>query len=213
MGIIKQGILGGFSGKVGNVVGASWKGIDYIRSLPSSVRNPRTPRQVKQRTKFSLVQGFLTSMTPFIRIGFKNYTGQHSAVNAAMSYNLQNGVKGEDDNFELDYPNLLVSRGELFSTTLALATVDGNNITVEWETIIANDAKEKDEVYVVLFNKSKGVSIYNSERIYRMAGETNFDIPALWDGDTVECYVAFKALDGKAMSNSKYAGNVEIPTE
>src|SRR5690606_508733 len=43
MGIIKQGILGGFSGKVGNVVGASWKGIDYIRSLPSSVSNPRTP--------------------------------------------------------------------------------------------------------------------------------------------------------------------------
>lgn len=37
MGTIKQGILGGFSGKVGNVVGASWKGIDYIRSLPSSV--------------------------------------------------------------------------------------------------------------------------------------------------------------------------------
>ena len=47
MGIIKKGILGGFSGKVGNVVGASWKGIDYIRSLPSTVRNPRTPRQVK----------------------------------------------------------------------------------------------------------------------------------------------------------------------
>ena len=52
MGIIKKGILGGFSGKVGNVVGASWKGIDYIRSLPSTVRNPRTPRQVKQELSF-----------------------------------------------------------------------------------------------------------------------------------------------------------------
>jgi hypothetical protein len=27
MGKINQGILGGFSGKVGNVVGGSWKGI------------------------------------------------------------------------------------------------------------------------------------------------------------------------------------------
>jgi hypothetical protein len=30
MGTIKKGILGGFSGKVGTVVGASWKGISYI---------------------------------------------------------------------------------------------------------------------------------------------------------------------------------------
>ena len=31
MGTIKQGILGGFSGKVGTVVGSSWKGISYMR--------------------------------------------------------------------------------------------------------------------------------------------------------------------------------------
>ena len=31
MGTIKKGILGGFSGKVGTVVGASWKGISYMR--------------------------------------------------------------------------------------------------------------------------------------------------------------------------------------
>jgi len=30
MGTIKKGILGGFSGKVGTVVGSSWKGIVLI---------------------------------------------------------------------------------------------------------------------------------------------------------------------------------------
>ena len=39
MGVISQGILGGVSGKVGNVVGASWKGIDYLRIKPSNVAN------------------------------------------------------------------------------------------------------------------------------------------------------------------------------
>jgi hypothetical protein len=61
MGRIKKGILGGFSGKVGSVVGASWKSIDYIRSLPASVRNPRTPAQVNQRSKFATVIKFLTN--------------------------------------------------------------------------------------------------------------------------------------------------------
>ena len=42
MGTIKQGILGGFSGKVGSVVGASWKGISYMRSQADHVKNPRS---------------------------------------------------------------------------------------------------------------------------------------------------------------------------
>jgi hypothetical protein len=50
MGTIKKGVLGGFSGKVGSVVGASWKGIDYIRSLPASVKNPRTEGQVDRKS-------------------------------------------------------------------------------------------------------------------------------------------------------------------
>jgi hypothetical protein len=48
MGTIKQGILGGFSGKVGTVIGGSWKGISYMRSIPQSVKNPRTDGQVNQ---------------------------------------------------------------------------------------------------------------------------------------------------------------------
>ena len=31
MGIIKQGVPGGFSGKVGTVIGSSWKGIAVMR--------------------------------------------------------------------------------------------------------------------------------------------------------------------------------------
>ena len=48
MGILKQGILGGFSGKVANVVGTSWKGIAVIKAMPLSVANPKTAGQVAQ---------------------------------------------------------------------------------------------------------------------------------------------------------------------
>ena len=71
MGTIKKGIMGGFSGKVGNIVGASWKGIAYIRSLPASVHNPRTEKQVTQRTRFSLMGRLLKMLTPILRIGLK----------------------------------------------------------------------------------------------------------------------------------------------
>ena len=45
MGIINQGILGGFSGKVGPIVGFRWKSNYYIRARAAKVSNPRTPRQ------------------------------------------------------------------------------------------------------------------------------------------------------------------------
>ena len=54
MAIIKRGILGGFSNKIGNVVGTSWKGISVMRSLPQSVHNPKTEAQVEQRTNFAV---------------------------------------------------------------------------------------------------------------------------------------------------------------
>ena len=54
MAIIKRGILGGFSNKIGNVVGTSWKGISVMRSLPQSVHNPKTPAQEEQRTNFAV---------------------------------------------------------------------------------------------------------------------------------------------------------------
>ena len=53
MGVIKQGILGGFQNKVGAVIGSNWKGIATMRSRPISVANPRTGKQVAVRNEFT----------------------------------------------------------------------------------------------------------------------------------------------------------------
>ena len=122
MGKLKKGILGGFSGKVGNVVGASWKGIDYIRSLPASVKNPRTQGQVAQRTKFSTTMEFLRPLNQLINEGFRSAsTGKLTAMNAAMSYNVKNAVKGELPDFEMDFERVLFSRGSLVGAATASA--------------------------------------------------------------------------------------------
>ena len=63
MGKIKQGILGGFKGKVGTVIGASWNGIAYMRGLPQSVRNPKTVAQEAQRAFFRDVQDLAGQLT------------------------------------------------------------------------------------------------------------------------------------------------------
>ena len=76
MGTIKQGILGGFSGKVGTVVGSTWKSVHYMRALAVSFSDPRTEKQKNQRSKFTAAVNFTKAMDT------KNFpdSNQHSML-------------------------------------------------------------------------------------------------------------------------------------
>ena len=63
MGKIKQGILGGFRGKVGTVIGASWNGISYMRGLAQSHKNPKTAAQMTQRAFFKELHGLVAQLS------------------------------------------------------------------------------------------------------------------------------------------------------
>ena len=159
MGTIKKGILGGFSGKVGTVVGASWKGIDYIRSLPASVRNPRTPGQVNQRNKFATVIKFLSKINPVIQVGFKDYTAKQTATNAAMSYNMLNAVTGDAGVYQLDFPKVMVSRGTLYNPSTADVMVSDGDVTAAWNVDIAGNGAMDDMSNVLVYNSTKDEEI------------------------------------------------------
>jgi hypothetical protein len=103
MGKIPQGILGSLSGKVGSIIGGSWKGIDYIRIKPASVANPRTEGQVNQRNKFTITLEYLQATSDFIKVGYKAFAVKKTEFNAAMSYVLNNAVGGIAPNFTIDY--------------------------------------------------------------------------------------------------------------
>ena len=63
MGKLNMGILGGFSGTVGTVVGSTnKKGDDIIRVKTKRTRTSNTEGQVNQRTKFRLVTGFMQEL-------------------------------------------------------------------------------------------------------------------------------------------------------
>ena len=55
MGTISKGILGGFNGTVGTVVGATWKGITYMRSKADRRSFTPSQKQLEQQAKFGLV--------------------------------------------------------------------------------------------------------------------------------------------------------------
>jgi len=212
MGKINQGILGGFSGKVGNVIGGNWKGIDYMRVKPASVANPRTEGQLDQRSKFSTVLKFLQPMKDFIKVGYKGYANQMTEFNSAMSYNLKNAVTGTYPDYEIDYANSLISRGGLASALNGAATSAlAGRIEFTWDNNSdAGNASMTDKAYVLAYNKVKNEVVYSLSTATRMVGRHTLTVPDSWSGDDVEGFISFTTFIGDENSNSKYIGSVTI---
>lgn len=209
MGKIAQGILGGLSGKVGNIVGGSWKGIDYIRIKPSSVANPRTEGQVNQRNKFTITLEYLQATKDFIKIGYKSFATKKTEFNAAMSYVLNNAVGGIAPNFTIDYSLALLSRGPLsgvLNPTTDLTTA--GQVSFDWDDNSAEgNANVTDKAMVLVYNPSKKESISILDGADRTLGSQVVTIPNTYAGDTVELFMAFVSADGTQVSNSVYLGS------
>src|SRR2546423_15651325 len=99
MGTISKGILGGFNGTVGTVIGGSWKGIDYMRSRPARRTNSPSPAPLEQQAKFATVINFLDSMVGLIRITYNGFAVKMTAFNSAMSYHIRYAITGAYPNF------------------------------------------------------------------------------------------------------------------
>ena len=209
MGKISQGILGGLSGTVGNVVGGNWKGIDYLRIKPSEVSNPRSEGQVNQRNKFSATLEFLQPNLGFIKVGFKEFTSKKSEFNAAMSYNLLNAITGIAPDFEVDYQNALVSRGNL--ATALNGTNDfttPGQVTFSWDdNSNYGNANQNDKSMLLVYNPSKNQSSYILNGAERSTGNDVVTIPDDYAGDEIQLFMAFISSDGSNVSNSVYLGS------
>ena len=211
MGTIKQGILGGFSGKVGSVVGGSWKGISYMRGKAVSIKNPRTLQQMMHRNKFAAALSVLQPITAFLRVGFKRYAHKKSEFNAAMSYTVKNAIAGTYPDYTIDFSKLLVSRGSLTGANSATAAPVTGKIKLTWEDNTGiGEAQPTDKAMAVAINPSKGEAAYITDGAPRSAATENLLVSPYWTGDEVEVYLAFISENGKDVATSVYLGSVTV---
>ena len=110
MGKLVNGINGPFVGKVGNVIGSSWRGIPYMKSRGLRTK-PATPAEKLNRFIFGMTQQWLFPLTKFLRVGFKNYTLTNQGVNAAKSYLYKHALIKDGYDSVIDPTLMKVSHG------------------------------------------------------------------------------------------------------
>lgn len=205
MGKIKQGILGAVSGKVGSVVGSSWKGIATLRSLAASVANPKTAPQVAARTKFTAGVKFASAiLAEVVKPLWDRFAQKQSGYNAFISRN----YNAFDSSGVLDPTLLVTSQGKIASTPIvsAIADISGDNVIASW----ANDAGigfklATDVAYITVYDtladKAYG---YSNPIITRASLLVGIPIPDINFGSVYEVYLSFRREDGTMVSDSSY---------
>lgn len=212
MGIIKDGVTGGFSGKVGTVVGGNWNGIDYMRSRAASYTDAKSTPQLDQRAKFSVVIQFLKPLKSFLRVGFRSKAINMSAYNAASSYHLENALKGTFPDYEIDYSRVMVSHGKL-PGTLNPAAIPGSAAEIEfsWENNSSTiGAMADDKAVLIIYNPAKQTVLPIVGGNARRSGGQRISLPSQFSGDEVHCYLSFQNASQSMISESRFAGSVRV---
>ncbi len=83
------GILGGFSGTVGTVIGYRRNNQWFMRAKPRFVANPRTEAQQAHRRQFGDMVSLASKLLPALKVGMRHYAPQHAmtAGNAFVHLN------------------------------------------------------------------------------------------------------------------------------
>lgn len=179
-------------GKIGNVVACTWRGIPYLRTLPAHVKNPRTPMQQAQRTRFSVALSLLRPLTPVLRIGFHEGTVHQSAFNAAMSYTMRYALKETAEGIAVDYRNTRISRGTLTGATEAVVVPGEGKAVFTWNNNCEiENASPRDHALTVVYHKPSQTAVYETMGTLRDEGRAELNYPKDWRAEDLAIYLGF----------------------
>jgi len=212
MGTIKQGILGGFSGKVGTVIGSTWKGITYMRGIALKIKNPKTDLQIAQRQKWSVTMKFLKAFTLMLQDSYRFLAVKMSAFNAAFQEIIDNALQGTYPNIAVDFPNAMLAKGSLPGALNATAaSTVAATIAVTWLDNAGDlGALDTDTATIAVYSPAKNEAVVVSGLATRVSNSQAVTVPSSFSGDLVHVYIYFNSADKKLVSNSAYAGAVTV---
>lgn len=207
MAKIPQGIFGGLSGKIGNLVGSSWKGIPVLKTKPLSVANPRTAAQVAQRNSFTgVVEYAKVILVPVIKPLRDRFAVKMSGFNTFVSDN----IAFFDEEGPIVPKDVIISSGSLLACEdlNGSSSYSANEVVLNWtDNSGIGNAFPGDEVYVVIYgSENKDVAGFATPAV-RTDATVTITVP--WDttlGETLTCHLSFRRTDGTLVSNSVSVG-------
>ncbi|MDY6370702.1 MAG: DUF6266 family protein [Bacteroidales bacterium] len=212
MGKISQGILDGFKGKVGTVVGFFWKGKPVMRGYKRFIRDRHSDAQLIVRLRFATLNELSVAFKAAADLGYKRRAKSHgnTELNNFVQLNWNAVTADSTAEVTVDYSALLLSAGSLPGVHFDRASFE-NPQTVEVPFLpnsAAGGASEDDTVYLFAYNPTLG-SGQLSRGDLRSNNKATLTLPPAWSGETAHLW-GFVVNQQGVPSYSAYLGEGTI---
>lgn len=209
MAILRNGILGSCSGKIGNMVFYTVNGKQMARSVGKYTKPP-TEKQLQNQMELGVVTTFLKPIMVLINAGFglmANGSGK-SPYNLAVGFNKKQAMQGVYPDVEMAYEKVLVTRGNMWGAIAAGPELTNTGLSFSWESSASLQwSRQSDQVMLLAYFPAKGLAVYELAGPKRSALAAVLPIPEELLTAYMEVYIAFVAEDRKQISDSSYLGN------
>jgi hypothetical protein len=208
-----SGILGDFIGTIGPVTGFMRNGHNLLRSSSSSVKNKGTNLQLAQQEKIDVCTRFIKVFTGtgFLNKSFPAYGHTGTGYNRAMGALMSRALTGVYPGMELNYQEVLISKGRLPAAQGAKVVKKANNILQVTFTDNSADgiASPSDTVILVAYAPDLQQALFGLYNGFRKDKKASLNVAAL-KGHSVETWIGFLSADEKDASDSVYTGRVIV---
>lgn len=213
MATFEKGILGGFSGKVGNVVGSRWRGKNVMRSLPQRGKYTPTEEQLLQRERFKTVVAFLNPIKGVLSAYFGKKQSDKSTYNLATSYHLTDAlIELPLGVFVINYLKVLISKGDLRGMdNPTLVAAPNQLVDLTWvDNSGQGNATATDQLLVVVYAPEVHLFQVYEAAATRDLAAVQLTLPAYMAGLEVETWASFITENRKEAAISSYLGTVTV---
>ena len=167
------------SGKIGPIVAYTTKyGTEVIRKhvIP---KDPKTPKQLAYRMKFTLVN---SSLSPFSKIIKDGYIQKHNAYRGVVSQVLREAIEGEYPNFSINFSKIQLTEGKLKLPSKIDASIQNNSLIITWNPQTKGQPvlnRSDDRVNIICFDQITKKVFVKYSAASRGDGEVSIDINKL----------------------------------
>jgi hypothetical protein len=221
MGQIKKGILGGFKGKVGTVVGTSWLNRDVMKSLPVTSGKLPTLKQALVRQRFGTGCSFLKPLSKIVRVCDQtqvDITKWNVLCKTAFAETLT--LTSDEEHFNFNFAKIKIATGSIDGMCGYSLLPDDGEFLLSWNFIESLFAKGDDVLYIIFFDYENGRTSFFNTGVTRGEEQISFVIPTNFEASTTAVYAFFGSADGSKLSNSEFvnldptrSSEIQIPAK
>lgn len=155
MAVVQNTLIGKSKQSVGGTTFSTWKGINVLKSKPTSVANPKSDLQLMQRSALQQIVSIYRTINVAVKKGWKKFAVQKSEYNAFTSFALKNAFDyAAPPIAELDPTLLKITNGTLSSGNEDMAALINmvNQVQLTWSDSMVGNQSSTDELQAVVIS-------------------------------------------------------------